>query len=198
MRQKKQTPKKQTKGQPAKKRAKTANAVSASTAPKEASHIFSVLVDNEPGVLARVIGLFSARGYNIETLTVGVVDAKPDLSRITIITSGSDMVIDQIEAQLKRLVPVHRVANLTRVAETVGRDLALVKIIGRGERRLEALRMADVFGAKVVDSTLGSLIFEITGGKKKVDAFIALMQSLGAVESTRTGIAALARGDKTF
>jgi len=173
--------------------------------PAYESHIFSVLVDNEPGVLARVIGLFSSRGYNIESLTVGVANevtskkrATPELSRITIITSGSDMVIDQIEAQLKRLVPVHRVANLTRVAQTVGRDLALVKVVGRGEKRVEALRMADVFGAKVVDSTLGSLVLEITGGKKKVDAFITLMQSLGAVESSRTGIAALARGEETF
>lgn len=163
-----------------------------------ASHIFSVLVDNEPGVLARVIGLFSARGYNIESLTVGVVDAKPSLSRITIITSGNDMVIDQIEAQLKRLVPVHSVANLSRIGPVVGRDLALVKVVSRGEKRVEALRIADIFRARVVDSAVSSFIFEITGGRKKVDAFIRLMQSLGAVETTRTGIAALARGEGNF
>ena len=170
----------------------------AGEAPRRESHVFSVLVDNEPGVLAKVIGLFSARGYNIESLTVGVVDAKPALSRITIITSGSDMVIEQIEAQLRKLVPVHSVANLTRVATVVGRDLALVKVVGKGEKRVEALRIANIFRARVVDSTERSFIFEITGGKKKVDAFIELMQSLGASESTRTGIAALARGEGTF
>jgi acetolactate synthase I/III small subunit len=158
----------------------------------------SVLVDNEAGVLARVIGLFSGRGYNIDSLTVAVVDETRGRSRINIVTSGTDMVIEQIKAQLDRLVPVHRVADLTLEGAYVGREMALIKIVCRGEQRAEALRLADAFRARVVDATTESFVFEMTGGTEKLDAFIALMRPLGLAEVSRTGVAALARGTRTI
>jgi acetolactate synthase I/III small subunit len=158
----------------------------------------SVLVDNEAGVLARVIGLFSGRGYNIDSLTVAVVDETRGRSRINIVTSGTDMVIEQIKAQLDRLVPVHRVADLTLEDAYVGREMALIKIVCRGEQRAEALRLADAFRARVVDATTESFVFEMTGGTEKLDAFIALMRPLGLAEVSRTGVAALARGTRTI
>jgi acetolactate synthase I/III small subunit len=158
----------------------------------------SVLVDNEAGVLARVIGLFSGRGYNIDSLTVAVVDETRGRSRINIVTSGTDMVIEQIKAQLDRLVPVHRVADLTLEGAYVGREMALIKIVCRGEQRAEALRLADAFRARVVDATTESFVFEMTGGTEKLDAFIALMRPLGLAEVARTGVAALARGTRTI
>jgi acetolactate synthase-1/3 small subunit len=158
----------------------------------------SVLVDNEAGVLARVIGLFSGRGYNIDSLTVAVVDETRGRSRINIVTSGTDMVIGQIKAQLDRLVPVHRVADLTLEGAYVGREMALIKIVCRGEQRAEALRLADAFRARVVDATTESFVFEMTGGTEKLDAFIALMRPLGLAEVSRTGVAALARGTRTI
>ncbi|MGE0733876.1 MAG: acetolactate synthase small subunit [Alphaproteobacteria bacterium] len=157
-------------------------------------HTLSVLVDNEPGVLARVIGLFSGRGYNIESLTVAEVDAVKMLSRITIVTTGTPMVIEQIKAQLDRLVPVHRVHDLTQEGPHLERELALVKVAGTGEKRVESLRIADIFRAHAVDSTTESFVFEITGSSEKLDAFINLMKPLGAVDVCRTGIAAMARG----
>ena len=157
-------------------------------------HTLSVLVDNEPGVLARVIGLFSGRGYNIESLTVAEVDAVKMLSRITIVTVGTPMVIEQIKAQLDRLVPVHRVHDLTQEGPHLERELALVKVAGTGEKRVESLRIADIFRAHAVDSTTESFVFEITGSSEKLDAFINLMKPLGAVDVCRTGIAAMARG----
>jgi len=162
------------------------------------SATISVLVDNESGVLARVIGLFSGRGYNIDSLTVAPVADGGALSRINVVTSGTDMVINQIKAQLDRLVPVHRVADLTENGAHVARELALVKVIAQGEQRVESLRIADAFRARVVDTTTGSFVFELTGSTEKNDAFIELMRPLGLAEVSRTGIAALARGDTTI
>lgn len=157
-------------------------------------HVIAVLVDNEPGVLARVVGLFSGRGYNIESLTVSEVDPVEIISRITIVTSGTAMIIEQIKAQLDRLVPVHRVADLTLEGDSVERELALIKVKGRGEKRVEALRIADIFRANVVDSTTRSFVFEMTGSSDKIDAFIDLMTPLGLVDACRTGVVAIARG----
>ena len=160
----------------------------------ENSHIIAVLVDNEPGVLARVIGLFSGRGYNIESLTVAETDAVNSLSRITIVTTGTPMVVEQIKSQLRRLVPVHEVSDLTLEGDSVERELALVKVVGIGETRVESLRIADIFRANVVDSTNESFVFQIVGKSSKVDAFVKLMQPLGLNDVSRTGIAAIARG----
>lgn len=157
-------------------------------------HTIAVLVDNEPGVLARVIGLFSGRGYNIESLTVAEVISEGKQSRITLVTSGTRMVIEQIKAQLRRLVPVHRVADLTDEGASVERELALIKVVSTGEKRIEALRIADIFRARVVDSTHSSFVFEVTGASSKVDAFIGLMAPLGLEEIARTGVAAISRG----
>ncbi len=154
----------------------------------------AVLVDNEPGVLARVIGLFSGRGYNIESLTVAEVNPRENLSRITIVTSGTPMVVEQIKAQLERLVPVHTVSDLTMDGAHVDRELALVKVKSTGEARVESLRIADIFRARVVDSTNESFVFEIVGDTGKLDAFISLMEPLGLVDVSRTGVAAIARG----
>jgi acetolactate synthase-1/3 small subunit len=161
-------------------------------------HTIAVLVDNEPGVLARVIGLFSGRGYNIESLTVAEVDRRERLSRITIVTSGTPMIIEQIKAQLSRLVPVHRVHDLTEEGPFVEREMALVKVIGKGEARIEALRLADIFRARVVDTTIESFVFEMTGSAEKLNAFIALMEPLGLAEVSRTGAVAIARGAGRF
>ena len=158
-------------------------------------HTLAVLVENEPGVLARVIGLFSGRGYNIESLTVAEVDHQGHLSRITIVTTGTPQVIEQIKAQLGRIVSVHEVHDLTVEGPAVERELAMFKVAGQGDKRVEALRLADIFRANVVDSTLESFIFEITGAPEKIDAFADLMRPLGLVEVARTGVAALPRGD---
>lgn len=157
-------------------------------------HTIAILVDNEAGVLARVIGLFSGRGYNIESLTVAEVDPREQLSRITIVTSGTLMVIEQIKAQLSRLVPVHKVSDLTIEGPSVSRELALVKVAGTGEKRVESLRIADIFRARAVDSTNDSFVFEIVGATDKLDAFIHLMEPLGLVDVSRTGVVAIARG----
>jgi acetolactate synthase I/III small subunit len=162
------------------------------------SHTIAVLVDNEPGVLARVIGLFSGRGYNIESLTVAEVDPANNLSRITVVTSGTRMIIEQIKAQLSRLVPVHAVRDLTDEGPHVARELALIKVTGSGEKRIESLRLADIFRARVIDSTTESFVFEMTGSTEKLNAFINLMEPLGLVDVSRTGIVAIARGAKRF
>ena len=159
-------------------------------------HTIAVLVDNEPGILARVVGLFSGRGYNIESLTVAEVDQAERLSRITVVTSGTPMVIEQIKAQLSRLVPVHKVSDLTVEGPHIERELILVKVAGSGEKRVESLRIADVFRARVVDSTIESFVFEVTGSTEKLDAFINLMRPLGLVDVSRTGVVAIARGPK--
>jgi len=158
------------------------------------THTLAVIVDNEPGVLARVIGLFSGRGYNIDSLTVAEVDHTGHTSRITLVTTGTPQVIEQIKAQLGRIVPVHKVNDLTVEGPSVARELALLKVAGEGEKRVEALRLADIFRANAVDSTLGSFVFEITGAPEKIDAFAELMRPLGLVEMARTGVAALPRG----
>lgn len=157
-------------------------------------HVLSVTVENEAGILARIAGLFSARGYNIESLTVADVSEDHRVSRITIVTNGPPRVIDQIIAQLDRLVPVYKVIDLTEIGPFVERELALVKVAGAGESRIEALRLADVFRAKVVDTTLTSFVFEITGPSSKVDTFISLMRQLGLVEVGRTGVVGMLRG----
>ena len=160
----------------------------------ENRHTICILVDNEPGVLARVIGLFSGRGYNIESLTVAEVNLAENLSRITVVTSGTPMIIEQIKAQLTRLVPVHKVADLTLEGPHVERELALIKVKGKGNARVEALRIADIFRARALDSTNNSFVFEIVGATGKIDAFIELMRPLGLVDVSRTGVVAIARG----
>ncbi|GAB0116984.1 acetolactate synthase small subunit [Acidisoma sp. 7E03] len=164
----------------------------------ERSATIAVLVDNEAGVLARVIGLFSGRGYNIDSLTVAPVDQDLSRSRITVVTRGTDLVIEQIKAQLGRLVPIHKVSDLTAEGPHVARELALVKVAGRGEARVEALRIADAFRAKIVDTTIESFVFEITGATEKIDAFLDLMRPLGLAEISRSGVAAIARGPRTI
>jgi acetolactate synthase-1/3 small subunit len=161
-------------------------------------HTISVLVDNEPGVLARVIGLFSGRGYNIESLTVAETDPEGRLSRITIVTSGTPQIIEQIKAQLNRLVPVHKVCDLTQEGPHVEREMALVKVSGTGNNRVEALRIADIFRARVVDSTNESFVFEIVGRTDKLQAFIKLMKPIGLIDVARTGVVAIARGPEAL
>ena len=157
-------------------------------------HTIAVIVDNEPGILARVVGLFSGRGYNIESLTVAEVDTVAGLSRITVVTSGTEMIIEQIKNQLGRLVPVHKVSDLTAEGPHVERELLLVKVASTGDFRVEALRIADIFRARVVDSTTESFVFEVTGSSEKLSAFINLMEPLGLVEVSRTGVVAISRG----
>ena len=157
-------------------------------------HTISVLVDNEAGVLARVIGLFSGRGYNIESLTVAEIDTGNAQSRISIVTSGTPMIIEQIKAQLGRLVPVSKVVDLTEEGAYVERELALIKLRGKGEKRVESLRIADIFRARAIDSTNESFVFEISGSTQKIDAFIELMKPLGLIDISRTGVVAIARG----
>jgi acetolactate synthase-1/3 small subunit len=157
-------------------------------------HTLSVIVDNEPGVLARVIGLFSGRGYNIDSLTVSETEHQKHLSRITIVTAGTPMVIEQIKNQLDRLVPIHRVVDMTLAGSAIERELAMVKVRGKGDNRVEALRLADAFRARVIDASTESFVFEITGKSDKIESFVALMLPLGLVEVSRTGIVAIARG----
>jgi len=162
------------------------------------SHTITVLVDNEAGVLARVVGLFSGRGYNIESLTVAEVDPAAHTSRITIVTSGTPQVIEQIEAQLSRLIPVHKVTNWTSQKGGIEREMALIKVAGVGDKRMEALRMADAFRARAVDTTHSSFVFEITGAPDKIDSFVDLMRPLGLVDVSRTGVAAMSRGPEAM
>ena len=162
----------------------------------------AVLVDNEPGILARVVGLFSGRGYNIDSLTVAAVEDGGQRSRINIVTTGTEMVIEQIKAQLDRLVPVHRVADLSKEGPHLAREMALIKVVcpheGGGSNRAEALRLADAFRARVVDATTESFVFEMTGQTDKLDAFVDLMRPLGLAEVSRTGVAAIARGTRVI
>ena len=157
-------------------------------------HVLAITVDNEAGILAKIAGLFTARGYNIDSLTVADISENHSVSRITIVTHGPPAVIDQIHAQLERLVPVHKVRDLTEAGPYVERELALIKVSGKGENRVEALRLADVFRAKVVDTTTASFIFELTGAPEKIDSFVSLMKELGLVEVGRTGIVGMIRG----
>jgi acetolactate synthase-1/3 small subunit len=161
-------------------------------------HTLAVLVDNEAGVLARVVGLFSGRGYNIESLTVAEVDHAAHTSRVTVVTSGTPEVIEQIEAQLRRLVPVHRVVNWTTSAPGIEREMALVKVSGTGDKRVEAMRIGEIFRAHVVDTTHSSFVFEITGAPGKIDNFVDLMRPLGLVDVSRTGVAAISRGPEAM
>jgi acetolactate synthase-1/3 small subunit len=157
-------------------------------------HTLAILVDNEPGVLGRIVGLFSARGYNIESLTVSETEHQRQMSRITIVTRGTPMVIEQIVATTTRLVPVHRVVDMTAGGPLIERELALIKVHGHGDARVEALRLADAFRARVMDATIESFVFELTGRTDKIDQFIALMLPLGLIEVSRTGVAAISRG----
>jgi acetolactate synthase-1/3 small subunit len=166
----------------------------APTAQPVARHTLAVIVDNEPGVLARIAGLFSGRGYNIESLTVSETEHEKHVSRITVVTSGTANVIDQIKAHLDRLVPVHRVVDLTMQGEALERELALVKVVGKGEHRVEAMRLAAAFGARTLDASLTSFVFELTGSTDEVERFIKLMTVVGLTEVSRTGIAAMSRG----
>jgi acetolactate synthase I/III small subunit len=159
------------------------------------THTLSVLVQNEPGVLARVIGLFSGRGYNIESLTVSETESQKHVSRITVVTTGTPMVIQQIKNQLDRMIPVYRVVDMTLIgSRSIERELAMVKVRGTGEHRVEAMRLADAFRARVIDASTESFIFEITGNSAKINQFIDLMRPLGLVEVSRTGVAAIGRG----
>ena len=158
------------------------------------SHTIVIAVDNEPGVLARVVGLFAGRGYNVESLTVAETDKAAHTSRITVVTSGTPAVIEQIKAQLGRLVPVHRVVDITTEKPGIEREMALVKVAGTGEKRVEAMRVSDIFRAKALDTTHSSFVFEITGVPSKIDAYVELMRPLGLVEVSRTGVAAISRG----
>jgi len=158
------------------------------------SHTIVITVDNEPGVLARVVGLFAGRGYNIESLTVAETEKAAHTSRITVVTSGTPAVIEQIKAQLGRLVPVHRVVDITTEKPGIEREMALVKVAGTGEKRVEAMRVSQVFRAKALDTTQSSFVFEITGSPSKIDAYVELMRPLGLVEVSRTGVAAISRG----
>ena len=162
----------------------------------EERHTIALLVDNEPGVLARVIGLFAGRGYNIESLTVSEVDTVKGYSRITIVTSGTEMVVQQIKALLNRLVPVHEVHDLSIEGPHLERELALIKIVNTGEQRIEGMRIADMFRARAIDSTLTSFVFEVTGSPRKVNAFIELLDGLGDIEICRGGVVAIARGSE--
>lgn len=161
-------------------------------------HTLSIVVDNEAGVLARIVGLFSARGYNIESLTVADVSENHAVSRITVVTTGPLPVIEQIIAQLDRLVAVHKVTDLTALGPHVEREMALVKVAGTGDKRVEALRLAEVYRVRVVDATTSSFVFEITGSTEKVDTFIALMREVGLLEVARTGVVAIARGNEAI
>ena len=162
------------------------------------THTLSILVQNEPGVLARVIGLFSGRGYNIESLTVSETESQKHLSRITIVTTGTPMVIEQIKHQLERLVPVHKVVDLTVTGRAIERELAMIKVRGSGEKRVEALRLAEAFRARVIDATTESFVFEITGRSDKIDQFVELMLPLGLIEVARTGVVAISRGPEAM
>ncbi|UAB77059.1 acetolactate synthase small subunit [Erythrobacter sp. SCSIO 43205] len=157
-------------------------------------HVLTITVDNEPGILAKITGLFTARGYNIDSLTVADISDDHAISRITVVTNGPPEVIDQIEAQLERLVPVHKVTDLTQAGPHVERELALIKVAGKGESRVEALRIAEVFRANVVDTTTESFVFELTGAPDKIDSFIALMRGLGLVSVGRSGVVGMMRG----
>ena len=162
------------------------------------THTFSVIVDNKSGVLSRVVGMFAARGYNIESLTVAEVDEDKNLSRITVMVTGTAMVIEQIKAQLERIVPVRKVVDLNNEGAFVNRELVLVKVKAKGERRIESLRIADIFRARVIDSSNQSFVFELTGTAEKLDAFIKLMKPLGLVEVSRTGAVAILRGERAL
>jgi acetolactate synthase I/III small subunit len=174
--------------------ASTSHYPAAATAERIETRTLCVLVDNEPGVLARVIGLFAGRGYNIDSLTVSETEHEKHLSRITIVTRGTPMVLEQIKNQLDRLVPVHRVVDVTTAGPAIQRELAMVKVRGKDEHRMEALRLADAFRARVIDATTESFVFEIIGASEKIESFIALMLPVGLVEVSRTGVVAIARG----
>ena len=161
-------------------------------------HTLAIIVDNEPGVLARIAGLFSGRGYNIESLTVSETEHEKHISRITIVTTGTNAVIEQVKSQLGRLVPVHRVVDLTMQGEAIERELCLVKVLGKGEQRVEAMRLASAFGARTLDATLTSFVFELTGVTEEIERFIKLMRAVGLVEVSRTGIAAMSRGGEAM
>jgi acetolactate synthase I/III small subunit len=166
--------------------------------PVAQTHTLAVVADNQPGVLARIIGLFAGRGYNIDSLTVSETEHEKHVSRFTIVTTGTDKVIAQIKTQLERMVPVHSVADLTVNGNYLARELAMVKVTGKGDKRVEALRLADAFRARVVDASTDSFVFELTGKPDKVDQFISLMVPLGLVEVSRTGVAAISRGSEAM
>ena len=172
----------------------TSHYQSAAVSERVETRTLCVLVDNEPGVLARVIGLFAGRGYNIDSLTVSETEHEKHLSRITVVTRGTPMVLEQIKNQLDRLVPVHRVVDITMAGPAIQRELAMVKVRGKDEHRMEALRLADAFRARVIDATTESFVFEITGASEKIESFINLMLPVGLVEVSRTGVVAIARG----
>ena len=174
----------------------TSHYPAAPTAQRAEAHTLCVLVDNEPGVLARVIGLFSGRGYNIDSLTVSETEHQKHLSRITIVTRGTPMVIEQIKNQLDRLVPIHRVIDMTLAGPAIERELAMVKVAGKGQARVEALQLAEAFRARIIDTTTESFVFEITGSSDKIESFVNLMIPIGLVEVSRTGVVAIGRGSE--
>ncbi len=154
-------------------------------------HIISVIVENKFGVLSRVAGLFSGRGFNIESLSVAPT-LDPSMSQMTIVTTGDDRIVEQIVKQLNKLIDVIKVVDLNE-SEFVARETALIKVHTKPEDRAEALRVADIFRANVIDSTPGTYTIEVTGDAKKIEAIINLLQPLGIKELVRTGRVALAR-----
>ena len=154
--------------------------------------VLQLLVDNTSGVLSRISGLFSRRGYNIESITAGVT-ADPRYTRITIVTSGDDEILDQIEKQVAKLVDVRDIKEL-RPGESVYRELALIKVKVSAERRQGVISVVDIFRAKIVDVSKDSMIIELTGNQEKIEAFIDLLDGYEILELARTGIAGLGRG----
>ena len=157
-------------------------------------HVISVLLENEPGALSRVVGLFSARGYNIETLTVAPTE-DATLSRMTIVTTGSDEVIEQITKHLNRLIDVVKVVDLTE-GPHIEREMMLVKVRAVGKEREEVKRMADIFRGRIIDVTDKSYTIELTGDQGKITAFIDALDRSAILETVRTGVSGIGRGER--
>ena len=159
--------------------------------------VFQLIVNNTSGVLSRITGLFSRRGYNIESITAGVT-SNPRYTRITIVTSGDDKILEQIEKQLAKLVDVLDIKEL-KPEESVYRELIMIKVRAAAEQRQSIIAVADIFRAKIIDVSLDSLMIELTGNQQKIDAFIGLLDGYEILEQARTGIAGLGRGkDNVF
>ena len=163
------------------------------------THIIVVWVDNEAGVLARVAGLFSGRGYNIESLAVAEVDSKRNISRITIVTTGTPEVIEQIKLQLKKLVPVHKVADFVRTDKMViFKEMALIKVVGNNVKINKAFIACKKFNPVILDKTKKSVVIQITALRREIDKLTKSLKSKGMVSVSRTGAVAMTRGSETF
>ena len=163
------------------------------------THIFVVWVDNEAGVLARVVGLFSGRGYNIESLAVAEVDHKKNLSRVTIVTTGTPQVIEQITLQLKKLVPVHKVANFKREdKKVIFKEMALLKVVGNSTKIKKALNACKKHNPVILDQTNRSAVIQITALRREIDKVAKNLKPFGLVSASRTGAVAMTRGAEIF